>query len=77
MKRLHDHFQAAELALRAFLFLCPHTLSSFTRTARQSEAPALTNIDGPASFHGKLPRLWRQAEGKEFRPHPKVFMHSI
>lgn len=56
--------QATRLALRAFLSLCPHTLSNSTRTARHSEVPALTNIDGPASLHSQLPCLWRQAEGR-------------
>lgn len=48
----------------AFLSLCPHTHSTSTGTVRHSEAPALTNIDGPASLHSQLPRLWRQAEGR-------------
>lgn len=68
--------QATELALRRSVLQSPHP-SHPHQDARHSEAPALTNIDGPASFHSQLPRLWKQAKGSSGLILRQAGIHSM
>lgn len=57
-KMPNTHFQATDWLWGFPVPLSPHPFQ--LHQASHSEAPLLTNIDGPASFHSQLPRLWRK-----------------
>lgn len=45
--------------------------------SRPGRPGALTHIDGPASLHGQLPCLWRQAHGERHRQLIPSLTHSF